>query len=29
VSQTGIRSGLHGVMIEYVEDFRVEVFRDI
>lgn len=29
VSQTGIRSGLHGVMIENVEDFRVEVFRDI
>ena len=28
VSQAGIRSGLHGVMIENVEAFVVEVFRD-
>lgn len=29
VSQTGIRSGLHGAMIENVEAFMVEIFRDI
>lgn len=29
VTQIGIRSGLHGIMIENVEAFVVEVFRDV
>jgi hypothetical protein len=29
VRRTGVRAGLHGLMIEDVEDFKVEVFEEI
>ena len=29
VRRDGIREGLHGLMIEHVEQFKVEVFRHI